>query len=163
MGQRGPAPLPSNVHRLMGNRSKKAGAALTDSFSPDVSIPKPPAHLLPEAKKEWRRITPHLEKGRVISEVDRAALAAYCQAYARWVEVEKKIKELGESGLIEKTPNDYKQMSVWLQISNRAVDQMHKFMTEFGMTPSSRSRVTSSAAQSDLFEDDKPAAKFFGR
>jgi hypothetical protein len=50
----------------------------------------------------------------------------YCQAYGRWHDSERKIRELnkadpkGEAGLIGITPSGYQQMSVWLQISNRA-------------------------------------------
>lgn len=132
-----------------------------DAVSPEVSIPKCPTHLLPSAKKEWNRIAPELEKLRLISEIDMAALAAYCQSYARWSQAEAKLKKLGEEALIEETPSGYKQMSVWLQISNRASEQMHKFMGEFGLTPSSRSRVTPSP-QMDLFnEDEQPGSRYF--
>jgi P27 family predicted phage terminase small subunit len=155
-------PLPTNVHLLRGNPSKKQSRDLIDSVAPDVEIPGCPGHLLPEAKKEWKRITPILEKMRIISQMDRSALGVYCQAYARWVQAENKIKALGDSGLFDETPSGYKQISVWLQISNRSVDQMHKFLVEFGMSPSSRSRVTASP-QLDLFDDNtKGAGRFFG-
>lgn len=153
MAKPGPKPLPSNVHKLHGNRSKLTHQQLLqkDAVMPAVSIPKPPRHLLPEAKKEWDRITPELEKLGLISELDMAALAAYCQAYARWSKAETRLKKLGDDSLIDETPSGYKQMSTWLQISNRAAEQMHKFMGEFGMSPSTRTRVTPSP-QPDLFE-----------
>lgn len=162
MGLRGPKTKPANVHILRGNRSKKTAAELKDGVFPEISIPGCPAHLLPDAKKEWKRLTPQLERLGIISEMDRAALAVYCQAYARWVQAEKKVKLLGDDGLVDETPSGYKQMGVWLQISNRAVEQMHKFMGEFGMSPSSRTRVTASP-QTDLFGDDeqKGAGRFF--
>lgn len=161
----GPRPLPANVHRISGNRSKLPESTLRDrdSVLPDVSIPKAPAHLLPAAKEEWNRISVHLEKLGLITELDMAALAAYCQAYARWSNAEAKIKKLGEDSLIEVTPSGYKQISVLLQISNRAAEQMHKFMGEFGMSPSTRTRVTASP-QMELFPDGKPedkAGQFF--
>lgn len=149
----GPKPVPSNVHRLRGNPSKLSSGELVDEVRPPVEIPKCPNHLLPEAKKEWRRIAPLLEELGLIAKIDAAALAVYCQAYGRWRQVERKIKELndadpkGEAGLIGLTPSGYQQMSVWLQISNRSVEQMHKFLTEFGMSPSARSRVTPSDVQ----------------
>lgn len=149
----------------MGNRSKKAISEFTNSVLPDVAIPGCPGHLLPDATEEWNRITPELVKLRVISHLDRAALAVYCQAYARWVQAETKLAELGDTGLVDETPSGYRQISTWLQISNRAVEQMHKFLTEFGMSPSSRSRVTpGQAPQSDLFDlpEQKTPARFFG-
>jgi P27 family predicted phage terminase small subunit len=160
MAKPGPKPKPSNVHLLHGNRSKLTAQQLQqkDAVLPDVSIPKPPRHLLPEAKKEWERITPELEKLGLISELDMAALAAYCQSYARWSKAEAHLKKLGDTGLIDTTPSGYKQMSTWLQISNRSAEQMHKFMGEFGLTPSTRTRVTPSP-QPDLFEGDDADGK----
>ena len=161
MAKTGRKPLPSNVHRLHGNRSKLPDHKLNDEIAINVVIPACPAHLLPDAKKEWKRVAPILEQLRIVSDLDRSALAVYCQAYARWVQAEKKVKDLGDSGLVDETPSGYKQIGVWLQISNRAVEQMHKFMGEFGMSPSSRTRVTPSP-QTDLFaNDDNGPGKFF--
>lgn len=153
MGQRGPKKLPSNVHRLRGNPSKLGAGELLDEVRPPVEIPSCPNHLLPDARKEWRRITPLLEQLGLIAKIDLAALAVYCQSYGRWRQAELKIRELNEQspltmpGLVGKTPSGYEQVSVWLQISNRSVETMHKFLCEFGMSPSARSRVTPSDVQ----------------
>lgn len=163
MGNRGPKPLPANVHQLRGNPSKLSAEKLRDEVRPEVEVPSCPAHLLPAARREWKRISSELEKLGLVSKIDRAALAVYCQAYARWAQAETKLKGLGEGGLIDETPNGFKQMSVWLQISNRAVEQMHKFLAEFGMTPSARSRVTPSNPQLGLFGDDQQQPKGPGR
>lgn len=82
MGARGPQPLPSNVHRLRGNPGHKSAFDLNDSVNPAIEIPGCPKHLLPEARKEWKRIAPELEKLGLISKLDRASLAIYCQEYA---------------------------------------------------------------------------------
>jgi phage terminase small subunit len=50
---------------------------------------------------------------RIITELDRAALAAYCQAYGRWVEAERRPKE---TPLLIKLPSGYIQPSPWLAI-----------------------------------------------
>ena len=68
------------------------------------------------------------------------------------MKAEKKLKEEGEAQLIGVTPSGYQQLGVWLQISNRAVETMHKFLSEFGMTPSARNRVSVNP-QKDLFGD----------
>jgi phage terminase small subunit len=54
---------------------------------------------------------------------------------------------------VQKTTNGYLQMGVWLQISNRAVEQMRSAASEFGMSPSARVRVNP-CPQLDLFGDD---------
>jgi P27 family predicted phage terminase small subunit len=153
MGQRGPKPLPGNVHALRGNPSKLPLARLLDgTVQPDVVIPKIPAHLDALARKEWRRIAPELELLGLVSRIDAAALAMYCIEYARWQWAEAKIAALNrgdeknEQGLVQSTPNGMKIQSVYLQISRKAQEMCLKAAAEFGMSPSQRSRVTASEA-----------------
>jgi P27 family predicted phage terminase small subunit len=163
MGARGPKPLPANVHLLRGNAAHKpVGQLLDDIVRPEVAVPPCPQHLSADARAEWRRITPHLKKLGLISQIDRAALTGYCQAWGDYVWAQRRIKELngddpaGERGRIWDTPSGYKQISVPMQISNRALDQMAKFLAEFGMSPSARSRVTASDPQLGLPGIEKP-------
>lgn len=168
MGKRGPKPLPANVHQLRGNPSKLPAARFSDGVQPPVEIPNCPPHLQPDAKKEWKRIAIELEALGLITKIDRAALAAYCSAWAEMVFCEQKISELngndpsGVAGLVTVTPSGYSQMSVWTQIRNRAADRMMKFGAEFGMSPSSRSRVTPSDNQPMLPGFEKSEAKATG-
>ena len=163
MGARGPKPLPANVHLLRGNASKKPIAQLLDDVvRPDVAIPKCPDHLSDEARKEWHRISKHLFTLGLISHIDRAALTGYCQAWGDYVWAQSRIKQLneqdptGERGRIWDTPSGYKQISVPMQISNRSLDQMAKFLAEFGMSPAARSRVTAGDVQGELPGFEKP-------
>lgn len=97
MGQRGPKPLPANVHLMRGNASKKPLASLLDDIvRPDVEIPDCPDHLEGEARSEWDRITPHLVKLGLISQIDRAALAAYCDTWGEYVNACACIKAMRE-------------------------------------------------------------------
>jgi phage terminase small subunit len=89
MGQRGPQPKPAALQLVQGNPGKKPIAQLLGEFKPDVEIPDYPAWLWPEAKKEWKRITPELERYGLISKLDRAALVRYVQAWAEYVWAKK--------------------------------------------------------------------------
>lgn len=89
MGQRGPQPLPANVHRLRGNPSKLPLGSLLGEFKPDVEIPDSPTWMWPEAKKEWKRLTPELEKYGLVSKLDRGELVRCCMAWAKYVWAEK--------------------------------------------------------------------------
>ena len=150
----GPAQLPANVHRLNGNPSKKSDRDLRDEIKPDIVLPDPPEHLMPEAKAEWTRLGPEMIRLGLITALDRAEFALYCQHWARWVHAELKLKELQEAALIECTPSGYRQIGVWLQISNRASEGMHKSAVEFGMTPSARTGFTGRLTpQMPLFPD----------
>lgn len=169
MGSRGPQSLPSNVHRFRGNPGHKSVADLTDGVNPEIKIPGCPAHLLPEAKKEWRRITPELEQLGLISRIDRASLALYCQAWARMVWCELQLKHAmdqaataataaqgkgeewkGGDGFMLPTPNGGFAYSPYWVGANKAADQVHKFQALFGMSPSARGRVTPSTNQLPL-------------
>jgi P27 family predicted phage terminase small subunit len=172
MGIRGPAPLPSNVHQLRGNPSRLPANKLRDEVQPVIEIPDAPEHLSPQALQEWQRISVELQALGLVSKIDMAALAVYCQAYGRYVQAEMKLKELGDAGLIESTPSGYKQIGVWLQISNRAVDQMRQFLQEFGMSPSARrGLVATPQVQADMFSEEgqqqsnerDPASRYFQR
>lgn len=154
MGERGPKTKPAELHLLHGNPSKKnLGALLDDVVRPDVAIPDCPTFLKKEARAEWLRITPHLEQLGLISQIDRAALVGYCDSWGDYAWACKRIQELnaddktGERGRIWDTPSGYKQISVVQQIKNRALEQCHKFLAEFGMSPAARARVTASDPQ----------------
>jgi len=138
----GRKPIPNNLKILHGNPGKRPINQREPKPAPIA--PKCPAHLDKNAKREWKRVSPQLEAIGLLSRIDMAALAAYCQAYGRWVEAESAIRK---HGMLIKSPNGYPMMSPYLVISNKAVDQMKSFMTEFGMTPSSRSRISVSPVE----------------
>ena len=104
---------------------------------PDA-IPDCPPHLGPAAREEWDRLAETLHRMGVLTTVDRAALAAYCQSWGRWVEAEEKLKV---TPMLLKTATGYVQQSPWLSIANKQLELMGRFMAELGMTPASRSRV----------------------
>ena len=108
--------------------------------TPETHIPEAPDHLSKEALVEWGRMSQELYNLGLISNVSRGALAIYCQAWARMVKYEKIIVEKGE---LYKTPNGSIQTSPAMWIVNKCVEQCHKMMVEFGMTPASAAKVTS--------------------
>ena len=120
-----------------------------------------PAHLNEIAQAEWARVAPGLVASGILTAVDRSALAAYCQAYARWVQAETAIKRMAEKdtltgGLMIKTTNGNAIQNPLVGTANKAASDMIRFASEFGMTPSARSRIEAGAA----FEEEKD--EFFG-
>jgi P27 family predicted phage terminase small subunit len=133
----GRRPTPTAIKKLTGNPGHRA---LNEREpQPVTCVPKCPQHLDKEARKEWRRITPELQKLQVLTLVDRAALAAYCMAWSRWIDAEVNLRKFGT---VIKTPLGYPIQNPYLAIANTAIDTMRRFLIEFGMTPSSRSRVS---------------------
>lgn len=133
---RGPSPKPTAWRRQEGNRGKRAWNH--DEPIPPQGVPDCPTHLNEAGREEWYRLVDALVEMRVVTLVDRAVLAAYCQAYGRWVEAEEKLKE---TPVLIRTPSGYVHQSPWLTISNRQMELMGRYMSELGLTPASRSRI----------------------
>jgi P27 family predicted phage terminase small subunit len=133
---RGRKPKPTALKRLDGNPGKR-GYNHDEPVLPE-GLPDCPGHLSEQAREEWHRIAGTLREAGVLTTVDRAALAAYCQAWGRWVEAEEKLKELPA---MIKTPSGYVQQNPWLPVANKQLEIMGRYMAELGITPASRSRV----------------------
>jgi P27 family predicted phage terminase small subunit len=132
---RGRKPKPARLKLIDGNPGKRP---IGREPQPPASQPTCPAHLSPTAKAEWKRLAPMLNQIGVLTQADRAVLAAYCQAYGRWVEAERRLKETPP---LLKTPSGYAQQSPWLSIANKQIELMVRLMAELGLTPSARSRL----------------------
>ncbi len=92
-GKQGRKPTPTALKRLAGNPGKRPLNA--HEPKPRAVLPRCPAHLCPEARAEWKRISKKLHTLGLLTELDAAALALYCQAYGRWVLAEQKLAEFG--------------------------------------------------------------------
>lgn len=134
--QRGRKPKPRAIKVLEGNPGKRQL-----NFSepkPVKKAPRCPNWLEDEAKKEWKRMAKQLEHLGILTEIDMAAFAGYCQAYARWKEAEEFITK---HGTIVKTPSGYWQQVPQVSIAQTYLKIMNKFCEQFGLTPSSRTRI----------------------
>ena len=136
MPTRGRKPKPTALKVLEGNPGKRR---LNDNEPrPEKKAPSCPKWLEPEAKKEWRRLAKKMEMMGVLTEVDMAAFAGYCQAYARWKEAEEFITQ---HGTIVRTPSGYWQTVPQVSIAQTYLKVMNRFAEQFGLTPASRSRI----------------------
>jgi P27 family predicted phage terminase small subunit len=153
-GTRGPLPKPAALKLLEGNAGKRS-LNLAEGVNPRVEIPSFPKHLGVEARKEWKRVTPILEELGLISGLDRAALALYCQAVGRLTELETsfngKVQMLVDAGAqycdavyeVSRaiTPSGYEQQSVITQQIKSLREQVNRYLMHFGMSPAARGRV----------------------
>ena len=143
MATRGRKPTPTAIKELEGNPGKRPLNAKEPK--PVKKAPSCPKWLEQEAKKEWRRLSKQLEQLGVLTELDMASFAAYCQAYARYKEAEEFITQHGS---IVKTPSGY-----WQQVPQVAQAQtyskiMLRLAEQFGLTPSARSRIIAGGGDS---------------
>lgn len=156
-GSRGPLPKPTALKLLEGNPGKRA-LNLADGVNPRIEVPSAPRHLGDMAKKEWKRITPLLQELGLVSGLDLAALALYCQAYGRLCELETafagqvKIEEDKGASYADAvyrvsysvTPSGYAQQSVITQLIKSHREQVNRHLMHFGLSPAARGRVSPS-------------------
>lgn len=133
----GPPKKPQELKELDGDIHKERWNR--NAPKPEKGIPPCPAHLKGAAKTEWRRIVPELDKLGLLTQIDRAALAAYCEAYREWSEACKLME--GKSPIIRTEAGNIIQNPL-VGIKHKAAEHMHKFLIEFGMTPASRTRIS---------------------
>ena len=136
MATRGRKPSPTAIKELEGNPGKRKINEAEPK--PEKKAPPCPKWLEPEAKKEWRRLSKQLEQIGVLTEVDQAAFASYCQAYARWKAAEEFITS---HGYVSMTPAGYVQQLPHVSISQTYQKIMNRCAEQLGLTPSSRSRL----------------------
>jgi P27 family predicted phage terminase small subunit len=154
MSRRGPRPTPKSILTLRGSWRAKTGG---EEPPAPKELPQCPDHLADVAKAEWQRLTPLLTAMGCLSTVDQSTLAAYCQAYARWVKAEGMLKLSGEvlSGANGLYQNPY------LAVANKALEQMTRLAQEFGLSPAARARLKTDTAPPQNHGQTK--SRFFNR
>lgn len=122
----------------------------------------PPSWLSGEARVVWAREFPKLVRNNMIADVDLNAFARYCQACGRLVVAESYVAKQGEVLI---SPSGFPIQNPYLAVANKASEMAGKLETEFGMTPSSRSRVSTTGTKKkanrflDLVDGGKPKGR----
>ena len=123
---------------------------------PDTKETKPsrilecPPELGQVARQEWDRIVGELTQLGVLSSFDRGPLAAYCTAYALWIDAMEMVQK---HGAMIKSPNGFPIQSPYLSHLNKQAEIMTRIASEFGFTPASRSRIFSYSKSNSLLLD----------
>lgn len=133
----GRKPKPTQLKLVAGNPGKRALPKKEPKAQKAIDL-MPPLNLSEAARAHWHQVALQLSAAGILTELDCHALALYCEAFARWVSATQKLRV---DGLVITSESGYACQSPYLPIANKAFDQMLKLMAEFGMTPSSRSRV----------------------
>lgn len=119
--------------RLVPNDGRELGEGAGEEEA--VPAMEPPAELCEIGAAEWRRVVPLLPYW---SEKYAAYLECYCRAVARMRIAQREIDALANSGgrgLIVASPKGYPMQSPWLNIQNRAQEQVFKFGEALGLSP----------------------------
>jgi P27 family predicted phage terminase small subunit len=145
---RGRRPKPTRLKFLTGNPGKRP--MNEHEPRPEPAIPECPPELSPLARREWDRLVSELCALRMLTKLDRGALASYCGAYALWAEATEAIQKFG---VMIKSPQGFPIQSPYLSIANRQAEIMMRIASEFGFTPASRGRISTPAPSNPTLFD----------
>ena len=154
LAMRGRKPVPAYLREIDGNAGKRP--INTRAPRPVIRAPSCPRELCPVAKREWRRSARQLLTLRLVTDLDQAILAAYCQAFALWAEAVGAIRKFGT---MVKSPSGFPMQSPYVAVANKQAELMIRIAAEFGFSPSSRSRI----AVPPPYLHDLPAARYLAR
>jgi P27 family predicted phage terminase small subunit len=150
----GRPPKPTVLRIVGGNAGKRP--LPRNEPQPARSRPTAPPFLGDAAKAEWDRVAPQLDRLGLLTELDRANLAAYCVAYSDWMEAEEQLRKYGrvmkspvrvtvrrkDGEEITESAGGFPMQSPYVPLRNKALEQMRVFSALFGMSPVDRTRVS---------------------
>lgn len=145
-------PRPPSLRLLNGRaEGRDSGGRLVPPTPGYVRIPpSPPEWLDREAKAEWKRVVPQLQRLELVKQLDRAALAAYCSCWSR---LHAAIKLRRDKGMTVVTSQGV-GVAPWVRIEEAASRELRGWCQEFGFTPSAEGRMTAPAADAGDSGDD---------
>ena len=149
-GHSGRKPM-TKAQKLLAGTYRRDQDNLNAPYLPPLErLPRCPAHIKGEGQKAWGRVGRLLLNMGVLTEADLHALEAYCTVYARWQDAETHLQQngvmLSNAGKLFPSP--------YLKIAEDSSKAMRAWMTEFGITPSSRSRVTVERKESAILDNE---------
>ena len=146
MGKRGPAPLPTSLKLLHGERRPQRLNAAEPT--PRAGRPVRPQDLSPAATAVWRRVLRDQAPG-VIQRVDREILRAYCEAVIRYGEA---MQLYARSGPLIQRRGTFVPNPLHRIIRDNA-DLVRFLGRELGLTPAARSGLQGERGATDAFEE----------
>ena len=134
---KGRKPIPTTLKILRGNPGKRK--LNTNEAAPLTKRPRRPDFLTGTAADAWDKLVAHLFGLGLLTAGDEIGLSAVCQCYSRWREAESQVATLGA---VVKGPGGSAVLNPWLSAANTSLKQLQALLVEFGLTPSSRSRIS---------------------
>lgn len=136
----GRPPKPSHLKLVTGNPGKRK--VNKREPKPPRGVPKMPAGLSASARAAWSRIAPDLERMGVLTVADGVALELMCEAYADWMGHAATIAAEGATYETHGQNGRMVRPHPEVAMASDAWRRVQRMLVEFGLTPSSRSKVT---------------------
>ena len=146
--RKGRKPTPRNLKLVRGNPGKRA---LNEAEpQPEVEVPEPPDFLGEVARKHFMVTARQLTELRVMTKIDADALALYAQSFATW---RAAVLEMADTGPVMETKAGNLIQHPHFSVANRAYEQMRQMLSEFGLTPASRTRIKTDGGDGEGWDD----------
>jgi len=153
----GRKPIPTHLKIVKGDHHKSRI---------NTSEPKPcrgkvdaPSHMSAKAKQAWGYVSTMLDDMGVLTKADAIGLECLCEAYADYLDARQELKVLG-SNYYETTTekgSTLHRLHPAMQVVQDADRRIKLWLSEFGKTPASRSRL-----RVDQRDNEEPEERFFG-
>lgn len=158
---RGPAPLSIEDKEARGNPGKKAltPVELRPKLETLFELPPAPGYLGKYGTKEWNRTGPLLVAAKMLTESDLPAFEAYCMNIDLMIEARLDIQDngmqvMGHRGWVRNPA---------IAAFGQASTAIRGFVSEFGLSPSARSRIRIPKDEQDVLSillDDESGDDF---
>ena len=150
---RGRKPQPTAVKEISGAFKKTPHRRNASEPTPPPGSPDCPDYLCDLAKIEWWYMCGVLDEMGLLSRADRAALEIYCQTFAQWREACQMVAKEGAVVQMQTTAGSIAKRNPLDILRERTAATCSRLLAEFGLTPSSRSRVQVEKKSTDDFAD----------
>ena len=150
---KGRKPSPSHLKVVRGTKRSDRGAKNEPVL--DRARPSAPLSMSDRGREAWGYVVGILDSMGVLTEADSMAVELMCEARSDWLSAREAINSAGgetyktDAGLIKAHPA--------VAMRNDAARRLQSLLAEFGMTPSSRSKVNAREEESDK----DPVSKYF--
>jgi P27 family predicted phage terminase small subunit len=145
MSQPGPRPMPRNLRLLVGGRSASPDRMTPAEPTPKVKMPRCPPTFDARDRQYWREFCARLKALNCSSTADGGAIEIWVKARRRWKDAYDNIDRYGMLIPGGTAKNPQPRRNPLLTEVHKCEAVMLRIETEFGMTPSSRTRVTSNS------------------
>lgn len=141
MGARGPAPTPTALRVLHGDRPGRINA-----HEPQFGLgaPKAPFWLRKESRRYFRELVRVLEPGRILTPADSYSLGMLADAMCRYVEARDAVEAIKVGGR-----DGGKVRDPALTAESHAAARVHRLSMQFGLTPASRTSLIAGVVDDD--------------
>ncbi len=137
----GPRPKPSAIRETEGNPGRRPFNRAEPK--PPRGIPLCPDWLSPIAREHWLALAPKLDELGVLTLVDGHALALLCETYAEYRKARADVVKNGATyWSTSEDGSKMKRANPNVAIASDAAKRYRGLLAEFGLTPSSRTKVS---------------------